>query len=131
MLRPDADAFARRLRAAIDAKRWRQCDLARAVWGTETNRDGHTVARGRHRISAYCRGGAIPIRPTLNAIAAALGVEPEELLPPTEPAEPPPARFQPVGQGTVRVTIDAVFPTAVASQIMALLAGATDRCSQT
>ena len=63
------------------AKDLRASDLARLVWGEHPNGS----ARNRDRISVYINGKALPERENLEAIARALDVEPEELLPSAKP----------------------------------------------
>lgn len=58
-----------------------QSDLARKVWGTTENKQGHTVARNRDRISQYLAGNNFPDPKNLKKIADALGCTPEELAP--------------------------------------------------
>jgi transcriptional regulator with XRE-family HTH domain len=76
-----ARQFARKLYSAMRAKDLRASDLARLVWGEHP--DGS--ARNRDRISVYINGKALPERENLEAIARALDVDPEELLPSAKP----------------------------------------------
>lgn len=69
--------FANRLGRLLNEKGWNQSDLARAASlhlpkGEEFRRDN---------IHVYLNGTAVPRPKQLNAIAAALGVAPEDLLP--------------------------------------------------
>lgn len=75
------DQFANRLQEMRKAKGWNQSDLARAVWGELTTKDGRQVARNRDRISAYEMGKSWPDPHNLQAIAKALEVKPEDLAP--------------------------------------------------
>lgn len=61
--------FGRRLLKLINAKGWRQADLARRA------------GIPRDAISKYIRGVIFPSPPKLEALAQALGVKSEELLP--------------------------------------------------
>jgi transcriptional regulator with XRE-family HTH domain len=76
-----ARQFSRKLYGAMRAKDLRASDLARLVWGEHPNGS----ARNRDRISVYINGKALPERENLEAIARALDVEPEELLPSAKP----------------------------------------------
>jgi transcriptional regulator with XRE-family HTH domain len=73
--------FSRNLYGAMRAKNLRASDLARLVWGAHPNGS----ARNRDRISVYLNGKALPERENLEAIARALDVEPNELLPSSKP----------------------------------------------
>lgn len=61
--------FARRLQHALNSKGWNQSDLARAA------------DIGRDSVSVYLRAKSLPGPKHLTSIAAALGVEPDDLLP--------------------------------------------------
>ncbi len=84
-LNPDqADAmtvFAERLQAALIKKGWSQSDLARTIWGEDTDSRGYSVAKGRDRISSYLRGKSVPEPRNLHAIADKLDMDPSELAP--------------------------------------------------
>jgi len=69
--------FGLRLQRAVFAKGWNQSDLARAV-SAEMNK---TVPRDN--VSNWVRGVALPVGPTLLAIAKVLGMPPEELVSPS------------------------------------------------
>jgi transcriptional regulator with XRE-family HTH domain len=76
------EQFADRLQGLRVAKDWSQSDLAREVWGEQTNkRTGKISAKNRDRISTYEMGKSWPDPHNLLKIAAALGVTPEELAP--------------------------------------------------
>jgi transcriptional regulator with XRE-family HTH domain len=75
--------FARRLQAALNAKKWSQSDLARATFGSHVDKaTGYTVATGRDRISAYLQAKSLPEPKTAQKLADALGVKVDELMPP-------------------------------------------------
>ena len=76
-----AREFSRNLYGAMRAKKLRGSDLARLVWGAHP--DGS--ARNRDRISVYINGKALPEHENLEAIARALDVKPEDLLPTAKP----------------------------------------------
>lgn len=63
------DEFARRLYELMLAKGWRQADFARAS------------GLPRNAISVYLRGASLPNPESLKALAKALDVKPDELLP--------------------------------------------------
>lgn len=63
------EEFARRLNMLMREKGWRQADFARASGLT------------RNSISVYLRGDSLPNRDSLKAIAKALDVDPDHLLP--------------------------------------------------
>lgn len=73
--------FGRRLQDLLNMKGWKQSQLARAAFGTEINNDGHTVAKGRDRISAYVNGKQIPDTYNMQKLADALGVDIKDLAP--------------------------------------------------
>jgi transcriptional regulator with XRE-family HTH domain len=59
-----------------------QSDLARAAFGTDASADGDTVARSHDRISVYLAGQALPDPKNRKALADALGVPADALVPP-------------------------------------------------
>lgn len=73
----DKQQFAARLDRARQAKNWSQSELAREA--TKMLSGGKPVSRDD--ISRYVNGLSFPGPAKLNAIAAALGMEPETLLP--------------------------------------------------
>lgn len=58
-----------------------QSDLARAIWGSTTDRRGYEVAKNRDRISVYLKGNAIPDPVNMRKLADSLGVKEEDLAP--------------------------------------------------
>jgi transcriptional regulator with XRE-family HTH domain len=74
-------AFGRRLQQLLDQKGWNYSDLARAVWGKITTKNGYEVAKNRDRISVYVSGKAFPDPRNLKKIADTLGVSIAELAP--------------------------------------------------
>lgn len=79
--------FARRLYELMIAKGWNQSDLARAAFGTRATKDGTMDAKGKDAVSSYITGRSLPTKSSLVALANALGVKPEELLPNTLKAQ--------------------------------------------
>lgn len=73
--------FGPRLYEAMTAKGMSQSDLARKVWGVKKDPRGYDVAKNRDRVSHYLKGASVPDSKNLKAIADALGLTPEELLP--------------------------------------------------
>jgi transcriptional regulator with XRE-family HTH domain len=73
--------FGRHLEQLMLSKEMNQSDLARAAFGSIENGDGRTVARRRDSISSYIRGLAWPDRKSQLALAKALGIPTEELVP--------------------------------------------------
>lgn len=84
-LRPDKamkQAFARKLYQLNLKKGWNQSDLAREA----SNAAERGVLVSRDNVSTYMRGSSLPSEPKLKALAAALGVEPVDLVPTFIPA---------------------------------------------
>ena len=73
--------FARRLYQAMRAKNWNQSELARAAFGTLKDQRGYTVPRRRDSVSNYLQGKAYPDMKSREALAKALGVRVEDLMP--------------------------------------------------
>lgn len=107
--------FGRRLMNAIIERRWNQSDLARAA---DLPRDS---------ISTYVRGKSFPTPLSLSKIAAALRVDPEELLPNhTERAiaEDEPAlevKVSPARPGAAWLRVNRLVSLATAVQITRLI----------
>lgn len=68
--------FAQRLARHMDAKGWSQSDLARNA--ARHMEDGEFR---RDNVSVYLKGAALPRPKQLNALSAALGISPDELMP--------------------------------------------------
>lgn len=77
----EMERFAKRLNERMLAREMSQADLARAVWGSMTDKRGYEVARNRDRISVYLRGLGFPDPINLKKIADVLGTTPEDLAP--------------------------------------------------
>ena len=122
--------FARRLYELMVARGWTQSELARRAFGTTTNKDGYTVAKGRDRIGVYIKGRSYPDPKNLKALADAFGMAPEDLAPDITAAaidrEKPEVAIQQVpGQrGRVHLKVDMLVPAALAAKVYALLAEA-------
>jgi transcriptional regulator with XRE-family HTH domain len=117
--------FARRLHAALTKSGMSQSDLARAVWGRGIDPRGYNVAKNRDRIVHYLRGRALPSSDTLQKMAEALGMDPDELLPPAAAiidAENPSFSITVVGDKAL-LTVNKLVPLDVALQVGTLLGG--------
>jgi transcriptional regulator with XRE-family HTH domain len=119
--------FARRLQAAMIEKGWNQSELARRVnqcliKPPKGQKRGWKM--GRDSISHYVRGAMMPLPTYLHALAKALGVRPEDLLPVSVPtaagATPFELRGQPDGRVFLRLSRSVTSETAM--KIMSLLA---------
>ena len=132
---PDAGAyisveqdFARRLHHYMTQRGWTQSDLAREVWGERMNSRGYKEAKGRDRISVFLKGNTMPETTTLEALAKALDVTPEDLCPEQHRkamAWEPHAISLTVAPGhtnKARLVIDRIVPFAVGAEIIAILA---------
>ena len=83
---------------------------------------GNRFVIGRHLVAAYCRGENEPNPTNLGYIAKALGVQPEELLPPVR--RPPSAQIaQAITSldGTTRLILDVEVEASAAMEILALI----------
>lgn len=87
-------AFAARLRDAMNRGGLHSSEVARRVWGTARDKRGHNVARSRDRIGHYLNGVSYPSPEIMARLAAAVGLSVEELA--GEPAADP-ARSRPQG----------------------------------
>jgi transcriptional regulator with XRE-family HTH domain len=86
-------AFAARLRDAMNRGGLHPSEVARRVWGTTRDKRGHTVARSRDRIGHYLNGVSYPSEEIMARLAAAVGLSVEELA--GEPASTEPAQQRP------------------------------------
>lgn len=85
MTTPQRPDFVEKMRKLMHEKRFSQSALARRIWGEIEDPRGYKVARNRDRISSWLAGKSLPDPDNLTALARALGVSPDELMPPTEP----------------------------------------------
>lgn len=93
LMRPSPEMkveFAKRLHEAMHARQWTQADLARAA--TTVAEDGIIVSRDN--VSTYARGSSFPTDHKLRAIARALNMKPQDLMPGFVPNDAGP-RFSP------------------------------------
>jgi transcriptional regulator with XRE-family HTH domain len=118
--------FARRLHTLLAQGGMSQSDLARAIWGPGTDPRGYNVAKNRDRIVHYLRGRSLPNPENLRKMAEALGVTPEELMPPTSAAvddENPAVSISMVGghPGRAHLVVNKLVSMKLALQIGELL----------
>lgn len=115
-------AFAQRLNKAMLAKGWTGAELAREA----TKFAPKGVEIGRHLISAYGRAANEPTDANLGYIARALGMKPEELLPPLpgEGESPQYATATSTLDGKTRLVVDAEVDAETALKILSLVRGA-------
>ena len=93
--RPEYQPFANALRTAMDKVGFSASDLARAAWGSTTNKRGNSVARNRDRIGHYLAGTSYPTPENLQLLADALDIPVDTLAierPQKENATAEPAR---------------------------------------
>lgn len=120
--------FARRLYERMVDKGMNQAALARAVWGTQTDRRGYTVPRNRDRISSYLAGRGMPDPVNLKKIADILGTQPEDLAPdtlgtPAERANPELAITAIAGHADkVMFKVSKLLPLEIVSKIVTMIA---------
>lgn len=106
------EEFHRRLRKLIQIKNLSQAQLARMVFG----QDEHGQANGADRVSRYLSGQSVPTLRTAHAMALALEIPPDCLLPPIRAL-----RRDDVPDGHRLVSIEKVVPDRIADQIESLL----------
>lgn len=113
-------AFAKRLQGLLDEKGLNQSDLARAA--AKHLPKGKTF--GRYSINQYCNGKTLPRGEHLNAMAAALGVEPSDLLPTRGKLENSMVnafRVEDAGNGQVWIFASQLVDWSTAAEIMKIL----------
>lgn len=120
------EEFARKLHAAMTKKGFSQSDLARAVWGTVTDKRGYEVAKNRDQVSQYLHGKSLPGPENLQKLANALGVATEDLAPPNpgplDKGRPAVSMTAIAGSpDRVRLTVDMVVSLKVAVAAMGIL----------
>lgn len=125
--------FARNLEDARVRKGWNQSEVAtEATKHMPKDRWGRPKKKvGRDMISGYTRERTKPSAVTLNAIAKAFNMDPEELLPrqaplPLQRKEPqfPPFSMREQSDGMVWLRVNRVVTLDVALQVAALMKGA-------
>lgn len=117
-------AFARRLQKAMLQKGYSQSDLAREA--TKHMPEGHEVRRDA--VSKYISAKFFPDLVKRQALAKALGVDPDELIPPTN-AIPSTGNMasltniRDMGDGTVWLRINEQVPWPTALKVLDMLKG--------
>lgn len=83
----DGKAFlARRILALLDERGWSKSDLARRMFGSYVDKNGHRVAYRRDRVTAWTHGRHWPGKDNLRHLAEVFGVGVADLVPPkTQP----------------------------------------------
>jgi len=74
----------RRIQKLLLEKSWSQSDLARAAFGSTTDSRRYNVARNREIVSQAIQGKSKPSPLSLQRMAQALGVKPQDLYPAME-----------------------------------------------
>lgn len=112
--------FARRLQKKMLEKGWNQSELSRraAAYAPDSR-------LGRYSVSCYIGGKSLPRPDHLNALAKALGVKPEDLLPtrgvPTAETHNPPLDVKDIGEGKAWLRVSQEVDWGVALDVMKLL----------
>lgn len=114
--------FAKRLQAAITARGWNQSELARAA-----GKYLPSGKFGRDNVSNYVRGLVLPGPPHLNALAEALKVSPDDLLPSryanSVENDNPPLSVKELEGGRVWLRVNQAVDWEDALKILAILKG--------
>lgn len=115
------EEFARRIQKLMAEKGWNQSELARAASKFMPDKK----EMGRFSISNYVRGNTIPRPDHLIALAQALNVKPQDLLPTRGvpgigPAQSP-AELEDIGNNRVRIRLQQETDWDTALTIMKLL----------
>lgn len=124
-------AFAANLVRVMAEKGMTQSDLARAIWGHQTDTRGRNVAKNRKYISSYVNGEQMPKPEMVRQLASALGVAPTELqrslgLGTRMSAAPVNLTMIAGREDLAFLTVNKLLPTKAAMQIMAIIADAGD-----
>lgn len=122
--------FARRLEAFRVRRGWNQSELARRATDqlpkpAPGQKRHHKI--GRDLISHYSRGLMLPGNVVLEALAKALGVEKNQLMPPmmvphVAVGEAPPFAMKALADGRAELNVNRVVRMETAMKIMAMLA---------
>ena len=118
--------FAQRLQRLIINKGWNQSEVARRA--QERMPAGSDIVIGRDHISHYVRGVALPRPPILKALASALGVQPEDLIPTLPPVinKAPPLDMRQLEDGNCFLRVNQAVSFNKALRILAILEGPDD-----
>jgi transcriptional regulator with XRE-family HTH domain len=120
--------FAQRLNRAMLEKGWTGAELAREA----TKHAPKGTELGRHLISAYSRAANEPTDINLKAIAAALGVKPEDLLPPL-PGEGESAQYATATStldGKTRLVVDAEVDAETALKVLGMVRSSVSKAAR-
>ena len=108
----------------INEKGWNQSELARQA---APHMKSHKF--NRDLISSYCRGRSLPTPVHLHAMAKALGVVPQDILPlrsyPEIDGDNPPWDLKNLGDGTAWLKINQNVPLALALKIVDMIQGSS------
>lgn len=119
--------FANRLQRAYEARGWNQSELARQA--TKFMPEGQTF--NRDAVSTYVRAYCLPSPAKLHALARALHMEPEDLLPtrgiPSASDESPPFDMRQLQDGRVWLRVNQAVDWDVALEVMKLLKSRGDK----
>jgi transcriptional regulator with XRE-family HTH domain len=117
------------------AKGWTGSDLAREaskhVPKTHKDKDGKHYELGRHLTSAYLRGANEPTEKNLEYLAKALGVRPDELLPPLPGSGESPQYATATSSlnGKTRLVVDAEVDAETALKVLALVRSGVEKAA--
>jgi transcriptional regulator with XRE-family HTH domain len=111
--------FAKRIQQLMARKGWSQADLARE----SSKHLPRGVEMGRDSVSYYVRGKAFPSAPRINALARALGVKPEDLVPTrgVKTAGDPSLEMRTMADGRVWLRVNKEVDPSVAAKVVMLL----------
>jgi len=114
--------FAKRIQHFMARKGWSQADLSNE--SSKHMPQGKTI--GRDSISYYVRGKSFPTAPRINALAKALGVKPEELVPTrgVRTAENPSVEVRETSDGKVWLRVNQHVDWSVAVKVLEILKSA-------
>lgn len=129
-------AFAARLRDAMNRGGLHPSEVARRVWGTVKDKRGHNTALNRDRIGHYLNGASYPNPETMVRLAEAVGLTVEELAGVGETTATSPAPGHAAAAGAsgeliltslpaqptkIRIQVDRVIHWKLAARIQAML----------
>jgi transcriptional regulator with XRE-family HTH domain len=118
--------FAKRLQKLMTDKGWNQSDLARAAAKFMAYKKFN-----RDNVSLYVRAQQLPGPVRLRAMAKALDIKEEQLLPPGAVASvdegAPPLAMRPLGSGNVWLQINQAVSQEIAMQVVTLLGQAQSK----
>lgn len=119
--------FGRKLHELRTVKGLSQSDVARGIWGEQTDANGRKSAKNRDRISQYEKGLSFPEPQNLARLAELLGVDPDTLAPEVVAAtvdhENPAVQMTMVAghYDKVHLRVNLLVPLKLAAQVVGLL----------